>query len=328
MVRLTVSKTRTGEGCFRTLKEAVAALPGNAEYAHIFLDPGIYHEKVELLRPNVTIQGHAATDTILEYGDYARQEMPDGSKRGTFRSYVLYLAGRGCALLDMTVRNTAAPRKEVGQAIALSADADLLVVRNCRLEGRQDTLFTGPLPPEPILPGSFVGPGEFAPREPKRQFYENCVISGEIDFIFGGATAWFENCEIVSLRPQKMEGAPADASDGELPPGICGYVTAASTPKDVAEGYVFSHCNFTGDCPKDSVYLGRPWRNYAKTVLLHCAIGGHIRKEGFCDWGKKEAQETVFYAEYQSRGPGAAPNCRAPFVRQLTDLAASRYEAR
>lgn len=82
---------------------------------------------------------------------------------------------------------------------------------------------------------------------------------------------------------------------------IQGYITAASTPESQEYGYVFSNCKLISkDCPPNSVYLGRPWRNYAKTVFLECALGNHIHECGFHDWKKEDARNTVLYAEYRN----------------------------
>lgn len=320
MIHFTVSKSAAGENCFSTLSEAIARLPkGDREPVSISLKPGIYHEKVTLERPFVTITGEDATSTVIAFDDHASQQMPDGSKRGTFRSYTLFLNSHDITLSRLTIRNESFPRSKTGQALALYADGDRIYLENCRLESYQDTLFTGPLPPAPLTPGGFTGPKEFDERIIGRQYYKNCYICGDIDFIFGSATAYFEDCEIASVYSEEL---PCDKG-GSLP--VYGYVTAASTPEGCSFGYVFHKCHFTGTCPDRSVYLGRPWRNFAKTVLIDCQLDGHIREEGFHDWSKKEAHATISYAEYRSTGRGASPLKRAPFVRQLTDWEAADY---
>lgn len=320
MITLYVSKTAQAAGCFPTLTQALQSLPAKSEEAvTILLEPGVYYEKAEIRRSHVTVCGASAQNTILTFDDHAAQILPDGSRRGTFRSYTLFLDGCDITLENLTVRNSSAPRSKVGQAIALYADGDRITVKNCRLESFQDTLFTGPLPPAPLIPGGFTGPKEFAPRIAGRQYYQNCYICGDIDFIFGSAAAYFENCEIASVFSE----APEPTADGQTP--VYGYVTAASTPEGAPYGYVFCRCRFTGSCPPKSVYLGRPWRDHAQTVLLHCDLGSHIRPEGFHDWDKLSARDTVFYAEYDSTGPGAAPAARASFVKQLSCEEAARY---
>ncbi len=325
-MEITVSKRNVpGDGLrFRTITEALKAMPeGSAEPVLILIEPGIYREKLEVRRGNVTLRGTGAPeDVIIEYGDYANMRMEDGSKRGTFRSYVLFLDGDGNALENLTVRNTAFPRREVGQAIALYADGDGICVRNCHLESWQDTLFTGPLPPKELTPGGFVGPKQFDARRMGRQCYENCVISGDVDFIFGSAEVLFYQCELRSVNAL----APADQAPES---GILGYVTAASTPEGWPCGYVFLECRFTSEnCPKGSVYLGRPWRNYAKTVLIRCELGEHIHPAGFHDWNKPESHETCLYGEYGCYGPGADRTCRAPFVHALKEEEAKWFETR
>lgn len=322
MINLYVSKTNADKNHFCSLSEAIASIPADTgEPVTVFLEAGIYHEKVTIQRPFITLIGESAETTIITYDDCAKQLMPDGSRKGTFRSYTMFLDSHNITLTNLTVRNASFPRSRAGQAIALYADGDRILVKNCRLESYQDTLFTGPLPPAPLSPGGFTGPKEFARRIVGRQCYEDCYICGDVDFIFGSATAYFERCEIASVASEVL------APDSEGNTAVYGYATAASTPEGYPYGYVFHNCRFTGTVPDRSVYLGRPWRDYARTVLLSCYLGPHIRPEGFHDWNKPDARENCFYAEYQSYGPGAAetPSCRAPYVHQLTAAKAAYY---
>lgn len=319
MIKFTVSKTPDGENCFSTLSEALEHLPGDTtEPALITLKPGFYHEVVTVCRPYVSIIGEDAASTVIAFDHHATQQMTDGSKRGTFRSYTMFLNSHDIMLSRLTIRNESSPRSLAGQAIALYADGDRIIIDGCRLESYQDTLFTGPLPPAPLSPGGFTGPKEFDERIVGRQYYKDCYICGDVDFIFGSATAYFEHCEIASVYSEELP------VKDNVPP-IYGYVTAASTPEGYPYGYVFHECRFTGTCPDGSVYLGRPWRNFAKTILINCQLGPHIKEEGFHDWNKKEAHSTILYGEYHSTGKGAAPEKRASFVRQLTDSEAAAY---
>ncbi len=112
-----------------------------------------------------------------------------------------------------------------------------------------------------------------------------------MDFIFGGATAYFETCTFFSKDVDRE---------------VKGYVTAPSTPEGLPFGYVMEGCRFRSNCPDRSVYLGRPWREWGRAVLLRCVIGPHIKAEGWDDWGKELAHTTSFFAEYACTGPGAA----------------------
>jgi len=261
----------------------------------------VYREKVTLRRPFTTLEGSGAQDTIILWDDGARELLPDGMNRGTFRTATLLVDAHHVTLRHLTVENAAAPREQVGQAIALYADGDFFTCEACTLRSHQDTLFTAPLPPKELQKNGFIGPKQFAPRTPQRHTYRRCRIEGDVDFIFGGASAWFEDCDIVSV------GA--------------GYATAASTPQGQKYGYVFRRCRFLGEgLPEASCYLGRPWRDYAQTVLLDCHIGPHIRPEGWHDWDKPPFHKSGFYAEFP---PPAAP--RAPFARPLSRKEADAF---
>lgn len=283
----------------------------------IHIGNGIYWEKLEISRPKVTLQGEGRY-TVLVYSQGAFEEMPDGEKRGTFRTASVRIDAPDFTARQITFQNDAGYGHTVGQALALYVDGDRCYFEDCWLLGSQDTLFTAPLPLKEAKPGGFRGPGEFKPRTMGRHLFKNCFIQGDVDFIFGSATAWFEGCEIYSKMPEDRE-PPKDPN--EVP--VYGYVTAASTFEEVPYGYVFHACRLTSDCPPHTVYLGRPWREFAKTVFLQCELGEHIHPLGWKDWNKPH--ESFFYAEYDSTGPGAAPDQRADFSRQLTADEAAEY---
>ena len=100
-------------------------------------------------------------------------------------------------------------------------------------------------------------------------------------------------------------------------------MTAGSSPKGQTYGYIFNHCRFIGSEP-NTCYLGRPWREYAKVVILNSEIGDHIKPEGWHDWGKIDAHDTVYFAEYKNYGPGAA-GARPSWTHTLTDTEAENY---
>lgn len=173
----------------------------------------------------------------------------------------------------------------VGQAVAVWVAGDKSAFKNCKFLGFQDTLYT-------------YGRGS-------RQYYKNCYIEGTVDFIFGSATVVFDECDIF-------------AKSG-------GYLTAASTPDTVKYGYVFLNCKIRGDAPQNSFYLGRPWRQYAKTVFIHSDLGNMIKPEGWDHWGKESNKQTAFYAEYKNTGEGYQPEKRVSWSHQLSDEEAKEY---
>ncbi len=173
----------------------------------------------------------------------------------------------------------------VGQAVALHVDADKAVFKNCKFLGNQDTIFTG---------------GEYA-----RQLFTGCYIEGTTDFIFGPATAVFKDC-IIRAKSNS-------------------FITAASTTYGKRYGYVFQDCKIIADSAVTKLYLGRPWRAYAKTVFMRCTLPKAIVPEGWNNWSNPENEKSVFYAEYENGGEGAATDKRVKWARPLTSKQASRY---
>ena len=221
----------------------------------------------------------------------------DGRPYHTFRTQTVLVDGNDLTFQGCTFENTAGNGKAVGQAIALYLDGDHIRLEDCVLKGHQDTLFLAPLPPKEYEKDGFLGPKQFTPRQDRTFFLRNCRIEGGVDFIFGGATAFFEDCEFVSVEP--------------------GYVFAPSTPEHVKTGFVARNCRFTAGTgvEEHSCYLARPWREYARVRLENCYLGNHIHPEGFSDWGKTEARNTICFEEYGSYGPGANMEQRASYVR-------------
>ena len=308
------------EGAYRSISAALEAaercVPDVTVPVRVLVAPGEYRERVEIRRPHVTLEGETADSVRIVGGLGAKMPSEDGSgqdgRLGTFRTYTVLVDADDVTLAGLTIENDAGDGREVGQAIALYADGDRLVVDACCIKGHQDTLFLGPLPPHEVKPGGFIGPKQFAPRRVGRQYFRRCRIEGDVDFIFGGACAYFEGCEIRSLN-RNMD--------------VNGYVTAASTPEGEPYGFVFHGCSFTAaqDVAPDSVYLGRPWREWAQTVLIDCWLGQHIKREGWWDWAKPAAHERAHYAGASLHGPASDAENWAPWAHELDATATTRY---
>ena len=129
-----------------------------------------------------------------------------------------------------------------------------------------------------------------------RQYFADCYVEGHVDFIFGAATAYFERCHLHCLRD--------------------GYITAASTPEGQPYGFVFADGQITGADGVKS-YLGRPWRNFARTVFLRTEMSDVVRAEGWHNWNKPDAEKTIFYAEFANTGHGATSAARVPWAKSL-----------
>lgn len=139
-----------------------------------------------------------------------------------------------------------------------------------------------------------------------RQYYDHCLIQGDVDFIFGNAAAVFDHCEIDSVGK--------------------GYVTAQSrTDPSQQTGFVFLDCSLEGSAPAGSVDLGRPWRPYARVVYIRCKLGEQISAAGWNNWRDPRRERTAYFAECDSRGPGADASARAPWSHQLNPEQASQF---
>jgi pectinesterase len=266
-----------GSAKYKSVQEAVMAVPAGSpdNPVIIHIKPGIYKELIYIQHEKrfFHLVGEDAEKTILTYDLNANLTGKDGKPIGTFRTPSAQIDADDFTAENITFENSAGP---VGQALAVRVDGDRVVFRNCRFLGWQDTIL--------------INRG--------RQYFENCYIMGHVDFIFGGATTFFERCHIHCLKD--------------------GYITAASTPDNQPFGFVFSHCKITGESSAVKTYLGRPWRAYSAVTFLNTEMSEVVRPEGWHNWNFPEREKTSRYAEYGSTGPGANPRARVAWAHQLT----------
>ena len=302
------------------LSEVISSIPDDGRDAIIHLMPGDYHQRVEIFRPHTSLVGAGADRTVIHEACGALEILSDtgnqGMKRGTFRTSIVRTDADHVTLQGLTIRNDAAPREKAGQAIALYADGDSFFCEDCVLSSFQDTLFTAPLPPSEVEKNGFIGPKQYAPRTPQRHLYRRVSISGDVDFIFGGAAAFFEDCDIITRDGREMKESAFE-----------GYCTAASTPEGQKFGYVFHQCRFRGDgLPQHTTYLGRPWREFAKVALIYCTFDDHIHPALFDDWGKTAFHEHGMFAVYpMPESVSGTEGALMPDVRILTQTEAEEY---
>ena len=277
---------KDGSGEYKTVQEAFDVIPlKNKKPFNIFVKNGTYKEKLHLDSLKNFV-------TLIGEDKYATIL--------TYNDHTGKIAPNGDSINtrtswsfkimadNFTAENISFQNDagfSAGQAVAVESDGDKAIFRNCRFLGFQDVLFTN--------------------SDKSRQYYVDCYIEGTTDFIFGSATVWFERCHIHSKKNS--------------------HITAASTPKDHAYGYVFSDCVLTGDTALAKVSLGRPWRQFASVTYLHCYIDKHIMADGWANWNKTENYKTTRYAEYQNYGPGSSTAGRLSWVKQLTEEEARQY---
>lgn len=313
---------KAGSALFPTIQEAISDLPdairNGEEELIVLLHPGVYHEKLHLSVPKLRIQGLGEPEEcLITYNDGAFALDGAGIPLGTFRTPTVYAESLHLHLENITIANTAGSGKVAGQAIALSLNCREAEITNCRILGDQDTLFLAPLPPQAHKPDGFRGTAAWHSQPECKSIFNACYIEGGVDFIFGGGAAWFERCEIRSLAPPDMAMRAAEDP--------LGYITAASTPEGQEYGFIFHKCKLTSNCPEGRVYLGRPWRSFARTIFLDCILGEHIHPEGWHDWAKEDAHKTTFYAEANCSGPGAGTKRRVSWSHLLSADESMKY---
>ena len=273
-----------GSGKYPTVRAAIDAAPqlthAGAGHWTILVKAGTYREIVYIQREKrfISLVGEDAEKTVITFDLFNDYPGPDGKPIATYRTPTVILDADDFTIENLTISNTAGPRK--GQALAIRVDGDRAVFRHCRFLGWQDTML--------------LNRG--------RHYFEDCYIAGSTDFIFGGATAYFERCTIHAAGN--------------------GYLTAASTPDFAPYGFVFDHCKVTGETPDVKTYLGRPWRDYAQTVFLFTELSANVAPAGWDNWKKPAAEKASRYSEFGSTGPGASPATRVAWAKPLTEAEA------
>ena len=287
----TLFVARDGTAEFRNVSEAIEVCRAFMEYHKvIYVKKGVYKEKLVIPQwlTNIEICGEDRDQTIITWDDHAniKADITPLTTSGAAQKIGTF---RTFTLKiqgsKITLKNITIENNSarLGQAVALHTEGDRLTFVNCRFLGHQDTIYTG--------------------NAKTRLYFKDCYIEGTTDFIFGPSTAWFEHCQILCKANS--------------------YITAASTPQDVAYGYIFNNCSISCAEGVDKVYLGRPWRDYGYTLFMNSQLPRQIRPEGWHQW-RPEAVKTARYMEYNNTGEGAATDKRVPWSRQLTKKEASK----
>ncbi|HEV7332772.1 MAG TPA: pectinesterase family protein [Flavisolibacter sp.] len=279
--------SREGNARFSRVQDAFDAIPQHNKKPYtIFIRNGVYKEKLYLDSTKTKIT-LLGEDPFKTILTYDDHSGKISPAGDTLHTFNSYTFLQEGN--DFTAKNLSIANSagySAGQAVAMHIMGDRVKFENCRFLGNQDVLFAG--------------------RRASRQYFLNCYIEGTTDFIFGPSTAWFEGCHINCKKNS--------------------HVTAASTPKEQAFGYVFNNCVLTTDSVNvNKVSLGRPWRPYASVTYINCYMGAHILPEGWNNWRNPENEKTARYAEYQSFGPGANPSGRYMWTKQLTDEEVKHY---
>ncbi|XP_078444585.1 pectinesterase 2-like [Wolffia australiana] len=261
-----------GSGDFTSVMEALDATASQDGRRVILIKAGFYKEKIRITHDDVTLVGEGKYSTIISHDSSVGggTNMPDTA--------TVVVTGDRFMAMDIGFVNSAGPYK--GQALALRLISDRAVLFRCSIQGYQDTLFAQSL----------------------RQFYRDCDIMGTIDFIFGNAAAFFQNCNLIFRRP-RTGAFNAMMANGRTDPGQ-------------NTGFVAQKCNVQAGSDlfptRYSVrsYLGRPWKKYSRAVIIQSNINNFIQPEGWSEWSGGFALHTLYFAEGLNAGGGAGTSGR------------------
>ncbi|KAI7735817.1 hypothetical protein M8C21_000579, partial [Ambrosia artemisiifolia] len=264
-----------GSGDYKTVSAAVAAAPSKSKTRYVIrIKAGVYRENVDVPKgkTNLMFIGDGRKNTIIT----ASRSVKGGST--TFESATVAIVGDGFLARDITFQNTAGASNH--QAVALRVGSDLSAFYQCDMLAYQDTLYV----------------------HKNRQFYINCLIAGTVDFIFGNAEVVLQDCDIHARRPNS---------------GQRNMLTAQGrTDSNQNTGIVIQKCRIgaTSDLqPVQSsfpTYLGRPWKQFSRTVVMQSTISNVIHPAGWFEWDGNFALDTLYYGEYQNTGAGAGTSGR------------------
>jgi pectate lyase len=281
---VTLTVAADGSGQYRTVQAAVNAVPANnASRATITIKPGTYREIVTVPanKPMITLQGlGSAPSQVLIVNNHSAYH-----NGGTFNSATAFVHGRDFVATNLTISNdfdeSSVPSGQ--QALALHLNADRAVLRNVRLLGDQDTLLI---------------------NDAARAYIVGSYIEGTVDFIFGGGTAVFDNCDIFEKR---STGAP---------------ITAARTAPAKTYGFLIYRSRIRGASAAGTTQLGRPWGPNAQVLYRESTLDAVVKtSQPWTDMSGNSWRNARFL-EYRNNGAGAGTGANRP---QLPDAQAANY---
>ncbi|OEL35916.1 putative pectinesterase/pectinesterase inhibitor 21 [Dichanthelium oligosanthes] len=265
-----------GNGDFKTINEALAkVLPKSAATYVMYVKAGTYKEYVFVPRnlTNLVMVSDGATKTVITG---SKSFMMNITTKDTATMEVIR---NGFLMCGMGVENTAGTKNH--QAVALRVQSDMSVFYECQFDGYQDTLYT----------------------HTSMQYYRDCVITGTIDFIFGNAQVVLQNCLIQVRRCMDNQQNIVTAQ---------GRKEKRSAGGTVIHNYtIVPHPEFESSGGRLKTFLGRPWKEYSRTLYIQSKIGGFIDPQGWLPWLGDFGLNTCYYAEVENHGPGADTSKRA-----------------
>ncbi|KAD3067421.1 hypothetical protein E3N88_35301 [Mikania micrantha] len=289
-----ITVAQDGSGNFNSINEALKIVPVQGENTYvIYIKEGIYNEIIRIPKnlTHITVMGDGPDRTKIT----GSLNFIDGIT--TYHTATFAVAGDFFMARDIAFENTAGPEKH--QAVALRVSADRTIFYNCRMDGYQDTLYA----------------------HTYRQFYRECTISGTVDFIFGDGAVMLQNCIMVVRKPNDNQNC----------------IVTAQGRKEIRQptGLVLQNCSIVADPVyfpfrmQQKSYLGRPWKQFSRTIIMESFIDDLIQPQGWLPWNETFAFDTLFYTEFNNHGPGASKLHRVewPGVKELSAKRVNRFTA-
>ncbi|MEZ0090865.1 pectinesterase family protein [Streptacidiphilus sp. EB129] len=309
----TLTVAADGSGQYRTVQAAIDAVPANTTGYSIVIARGSYHELVSVPsdKPGLTLRGATGNpeDVVITYGNASGTAKPGGGTYGTLGSATATFASADFTALGLTFANSfdkaANPGITAGQAVAVAAEGDRQVFRHDRFLGHQDTLLAW-------------SPNATAQT---RQYFSDDFLSGDVDFLFGNATAVLDHSTIQAL------------DDGAAAGGLNGFLTAANTDASRHYGFLIANSTVTSSAAANTYYLGRPWHP-SSTAVAQVAVRNTVlpaavkRATPWTDMGGFPWKSARF-GSYANSGAGAGVNANSPSLSaaQAADYTVRKYLA-
>ncbi|WCJ26905.1 Plant invertase/pectin methylesterase inhibitor superfamily [Euphorbia peplus] len=284
-IKADVVVAKDGSGDFETIGKAMKKIPENNNKTFVVhVKKGTYDEYLVF---NQTMT------KVLLVGDGFNETRITGNKSfadgiNTFHTATVVVHGENFMAKNIGFENTAGAMKHA--AVALRVSADYAIFSNCSMDGYQHTLHA----------------------HAKRQFYRDCTISGTVDIIAGDAKAVFQNCTFLIRKPLQDQMCTLTAQNRKIKREPTAIVIHNST--------ITAHPELVPFKKNVNVFLGRPAKEYSRTVVMQSYIDDVIHPQGWTAWSGNFGQKTCWFAEYNNTGPGAKMDQRVKWDGVKTNI--------
>ena len=229
-----------GSGDFCTVQGALNFLPASTgQHILMNISKGFYPEIVWInAKTNITLRGESRKETIIAYANNENLQLSGAGKRFLFQ-----VTGDDCAIENLTLTNSTPDGGS--QAEALRMGSRRFIANNCDIDSYQDTILVN--------------------SSSRYAYFYNCLVQGDVDFIWNDACAVFQGCEIKALTSG-------------------GYNCQMRTPDTNHNGAIFLDCSLTRAAGVASTYFNRIDPGAypdCMVAYVNCKMDSHILSVGW-----------------------------------------------